>query len=61
MTGGPTCASSPPGHRRCSLGNIDRVNGMSTLSTDYEAAWLEWKSSGDADLWDYVAGDGCDD
>ena len=33
----------------------------SDLGKDYAAAWAEWESSGDAELWDPVVGDGLAD
>lgn len=35
-----------------------RLLRASELGADYAEAWAEWTSSGDADAWDSVVGDG---
>jgi Arc/MetJ-type ribon-helix-helix transcriptional regulator len=35
-----------------------RALRLSDLDEAYSAAWDEWSSSGDADLWDATSGDG---
>jgi len=37
-----------------------RLLRTSELSADYEAAWREWDTSGEADGWDSTVGDGLD-
>lgn len=37
-----------------------RLLRASELSADYEAAWREWDTSGEADVWDTTVGDGLD-
>lgn len=37
-----------------------RMLRASELSADYEAAWREWETSGEAGAWDTTVGDGLD-
>ncbi|MFN8620788.1 MAG: ribbon-helix-helix domain-containing protein [Chloroflexota bacterium] len=44
--------------RSAALQHAVRLLRMADLATDYEEAYREWEASGDAALWDRVAGDG---
>ena len=49
------------GMRLLLLSSVLRSFQKMRLSKAYAAAYEEWEASGDAELWDSVAGDGLDD
>ena len=44
--------------RSAALHRAVRLLRMAELGGTYEAAWDEWKSEGEAELWDLTTGDG---
>ena len=47
--------------RSAAIQQAIRLLGDAELQSGYEAAWLEWEDSGDADAWELTAGDGMAD
>lgn len=46
------------GSRSAALQQAVRSLRVAELGADYEGAWDEWESSGDAEAWEQTAGDG---
>lgn len=49
------------GSRSAAVQHAIRLLGANRLGDDYEAAWAEWETSGDAALWEQTVGDGLAD